>query len=291
MRALLLALRSLIGAVVVAGLTACGAPPIPDLPARGPEPVAALVEGCCRADETYPDWVIRIADANVETLRDFGQIQLRPGRMTRQVEATGIILEALQPLDVIFVHSENRMSGHLIPGQFTHGAIHIGTEAQLRAAGLWHMPELAPYHDQIREGRIFLEAVDGGVRLAPPEIVLDTDAVVLLRPESQNRAAILRRGLARMGVPFDMRFDSADPSQLFCAELISLMYPAADLPRSTAYGRETILIDAIVASALTGDIPFGLVGYVEATPGGGSRALSARDLAWRLRQAWAGVGN
>ncbi|AHM05348.1 hypothetical protein roselon_03075 [Roseibacterium elongatum DSM 19469] len=234
--------------------------------------------------------MIGIADANIELLRQIGLIQLRPGRMTRQAEATRIVQEALRPLDTVFVHSENRMSGHLIPGQFTHGAVYIGTEAQLRAAGLWHLPALAPYRDQIRAGAVFLEAVDGGVRLIDPATVLNTDAVVILRPETGNRAAILRRGISHMGVPFDMRFDAADPSHLFCAELISLMYPAADLPRLTAYGRETILIDAIVAGALTGDLPFAVVGYVETNARGGARALSTRDLAWRIRQAWDDAG-
>jgi len=55
---------------------------------------------------------------------------------------------------------------------------------------------------------------------------------------------------------------------------------------STQPGRETILIDAIVAGALTGDLPFDLVGYVEATPGGGSRVASVQDLAWDLRRNW-----
>ena len=44
--------------------------------------------------------------------------------------------------------------------------------------------------------------------------------------------------------------------------------------------------DGIVAGALAGDLPFGLVGYVEATTGGGARALSARDLAWDIRLEW-----
>jgi hypothetical protein len=68
--------------------------------------------------------------------------------------------------------------------------------------------------------------------------------------------------------------------------LIALMFAEAELPRTPVPGRETILIDAIVAGALTGDLPFDLVGYVEATPGGGSRVASVQDLAWDLRRNW-----
>lgn len=265
-------------------MAGCAAAPMP------PETLLAapaqIVAGCCRGAGPYPDWMIALADANTGTLRQLGLIQFRPGRMTTQPEATALLQGALRPLDLVFFHSDNRVSGLLIPGQFTHGAVYIGTEAQLRAAGLWHIPALRPFQDRIRAGNHYLEAVDGGVRLAPAGIVLDTDAVVVLRPRAADRATALGRGMAQMGTPFDMRFDAGDGSALFCAELIALMFAEADLPRTPVPGRETILIDGIVAGALTGDLPFALVGYVEATPGGGARVASDRDLAWDLRRNW-----
>lgn len=273
--------------LMAAGLAALAGcfdmPPPPRVMQADP---AEIVAGCCQGAGPYPDWMIALGDANVDTLRQIGLIQLRPGRMTTQPEATALLESTLRPMDLVFFHSDNRVSGLLIPGQFTHGATYIGTEAQLRAAGLWNLPALVPFHDQIRAGNLYLEAVDGGVRLAPAGIVLDTDAVVALRPPASDRARALRRGMDRMGTPFDMRFDARDPSALFCAELIALMFAEADIPRTPVPGRETILIDAIVAGALTGDLPFRLVGYVEATPGGGARVASARDLAWDLRRNW-----
>ena len=266
------------------GVAGCAAPLAPASVA-GLAP-AQIVAGCCEGAGGYPDWMIALADANVGTLRRLGLIQLRPGRMTTQPEAVALLESALRPMDVVFFHSDNRVSGLLIPGQFTHGAVYIGTEVQLRAAGLWHHPALAPYHDQIRAGHIYLEAVDGGVRLASATVALDTDAVVALRPRATGRAAALARGLSRMGTPFDMRFDATDPSALFCAELIALIYAEAQLPRTQVPGRETILIDRIVAGALSGELPFGLVGYVEASPGGGARVASVTDLAWDVRQSW-----
>lgn len=271
-------------AVLLLVLTGCANTPLP--PEAAQAHPAGIVAGCCQGAGPYPDWMIDLADANVETLRQLGLIQFRPGRMTSQPEATALLQSSLRPLDLVFFHSDNRVSGLLIPGQFTHGAVYIGTEAQLRSAGLWHVPALRPHHDEIRRGHLYLEAVDGGVRLAPADIVLDTDAVVALRPDTADRAQALRRGMEQMGTPFDMRFDAGDPSALFCAELISLMFAEAGLPRTTVPGRETILIDAIVAGALSESLPFDLVGYVEATPGGGARVASVQDLAWDLRQNW-----
>ena len=119
-------------------------------------------------------------------------------------------------------------------------------------------------------------------------MVLNTDAVVALRPQGHDHATAMGRGLARIGVPFDMHFDANDSSELFCAELIGEIYPRAPLPRTPVPlpGRETILIDRIVAETLSGDLPFALVGYVKADAGGGAAALSAQDLARDIRAAW-----
>jgi hypothetical protein len=272
-------------ALSLAGCTA--APVVTDAQdtARAP---GEIVSGCCTGTGDYPIWAIELADANVEIMREVGQIELRRGRLEAAPEARALVEAVLQPMDVVFVHNRNRVSGQLIPGQFTHGAVYLGTEAQLRAAGLWQLAALAPHRDEIAAGAVYLEAVDGGVRLATGDVVLNTDAVVALRPQGMDRAAALGRGLDRMGVPFDMHFDATDESALFCAELIGEIYPAAPLPRTPVPlpNRETILIDRIVAGALTGDLPFGLVGYVKADAGGGVAALSARDLARDIRAAW-----
>ncbi|MGI3184932.1 YiiX/YebB-like N1pC/P60 family cysteine hydrolase [Nioella aestuarii] len=276
--------RAGVAGMALLGLAGCSDQPVPaDIAQAAPADITA---GCCQGTGSYPDWMIELADANVGTMRRLGLIQFRPGRMTSQPEATALLQDSLRPMDLVFFHSDNRVSGLLIPGQFTHGATYIGTETQLREAGLWHLPELVPFHQQIRDGNLYLEAVDGGVRLAPAEVVLDTDAVVALRPPPATRATALRRGMDQMGTPFDMRFDAGDASALFCAELIALMFAEAELPRTAVPGRETILIDRIVAGALAGDLPFALVGYIEATPGGGARVASVQDLAWDLRRNW-----
>lgn len=269
-------------------LAGCAAPPMVTDPPGSSGTPAEIVSGCCAGTGDYPPWAIELADANVELMRRVGLIQLRRGRLERAPQARALVEAALRPGDVVFVHNRNRVSGQLIPGQFTHGALYVGTEAQLRAAGLWQLRALAPYHDQITAGDVYLEAVDGGVRLTTGDVVLNTDAVVALRPRGMYRAAALDRGLGRMGVPFDMRFDSTDASELFCAELIGEIYPDAPLPRTPVPlpGRETIMIDAIVAGALSGDLPFALVGYVKADARGGVAALSAEDLARDIRAAW-----
>lgn len=281
-------MRNLLGLLCLMAFTlsGCAAPTITTSVPRASLSPGQIVEGCCDRAGPYPDWVLRLADAHSDMLRRVGLIQLRPGRIQNHPAALARLLAALRPMDVLFFHSENRVSGLLIPGHFTHAAIYIGSEADLREAGLWALPALRPWQEAITGGAMFLEAVDGGVRLSRSEFVLDTDAVVALRPLTRDRAHSLARGLEQIGTGFDMRFDAGEPSALFCAELIELVQPAAPLPRTRVLGRETIVIDAIVARALSGDLPYALVGYLAASPGGGLRILSARDLAWDIRLQW-----
>jgi hypothetical protein len=275
-------------AIVLAGaLTLAACAPMSSPPASAP-PEVTLAGLAMTGAEVFAPWLVGLAEANPDLTRAIGLVQLRPGRLQRHPEAMSILEDTLRPLDILVFHSENRMSGLLLPGHFTHGAIYLGTEAQLSEAGLWNDPFLDPHRTAVRAGAIFLEAVDGGVQLHPAETVLDTDAVAILRPQRQDRATALRRAMGQVGVPFDMAFDASDGARLFCVELIALSYPALDPPRDILYGRETILVDRLVTGALTGDLPLTFAGYLEASPGGGLRALSAADLAFRLRAAWPG---
>ena len=276
-----LALLSL--ALVLAG---CGGlePLVEVDPAATP---ASIVAECCTSGvENFPDWAISLMEANPGFVRRIMLLQFRPGRLTQTPEAMALVTEALRPLDLVLINSDNRMTGLAIAGHFSHSATYLGTEAQLRAAGLWDLPALAPYRAAIAEGAIFLEAHDGGVKLQHAGIVLDGDAVLILRPQGMDRQRLLRRGLGLIGTPFDTAFDAGDDSRLFCAELIEAVYPQARVPMVEVYGRQTILIDAVAAAALSGEMPFAFVGYVEGGPRVGVRALSARDVARRLRTAW-----
>lgn len=267
-------------------LAGCGglAPLVEVDPAASP---AAIVADCCNGGvENFPDWAITVMEANPRLVRRIALLQFRPGRLTETPEAMALVTGALQPLDLVLVNSDNRTTGLAIAGHFSHSATYLGTEAQLREAGLWDLPALAPYRAEIAQGAVFLEAHDGGVKLQRAEIVLDGDAALILRPTGMDRGTLLRRGLDLIGTPFDTAFDAGDDSRLFCAELIEAVYPQAQVPKVEVYGRQTILIDAVAAAALSGALPFGFAGYVEGGPRVGVRALSARDVARRIRTAW-----
>jgi hypothetical protein len=272
--------------LAAAGLAGCGGlPPLAEAdPGASP---AALVAGCCsRGVENFPDWAIAAMEANPGFVRRLALLQFRPGRLVSEPAAMALVTGALRPLDLVLVNSDNRTTGLVIAGHFSHTAIYLGDEAQLRAAGLWDLPALAPWRAGLSAGPMFLEAHDGGVLLQRADIVLDADAALILRPRGMDRRALLDRGLGLVGTPFDTAFDAGDPSRLFCGELIGAVYPDARVPVIEVYGRQTILLDAVAAAALSDAMPFDVAGYVEAGPRIGARALSEHDLARRLRTAW-----
>jgi hypothetical protein len=268
-------------------LAGCGGlPPLVDPPDPEAGP-AEIVSGCCEGGlEPLPDWALDVLEANAGIVRPFALIRFRPGRLTGSPEAMALFTGALQPFDLVLINSNNRATGLMFAGHFSHSATYLGTEEQLRASGLWDHPALAPHRAAISAGSTFLEAHDGGVQLKRPEIVLDGDAALILRPQGMDHRRLLARSMPLIGTPFDTAFDASDPSRLFCAELIDAIYPHARVPTVEVYGRQTILIDAVAAAALSGRMPFSFVGYVEGGPRVGVRALSERDFARRLRTAW-----
>lgn len=277
------------GALIAAPLVLAGCgglPPLVDVPDPAASP-AQIVAGCCVGGlEPLPGWVISMMEANPGFVRRVALLQFRPGRLTQSSEAMALVSDALRPFDLVLINSNNRATGLMFPGHFIHSATYVGTEAQLRAAGLWDMPALAPHRAAIAAGATFLESHDGGVKLQRADIVLDGDAVMILRPKGMDRRKLLARSMPLIGTPFDTAFDAGDDTRLFCAELIAAVYPRARVPTVEVYGRQTILIDSVAAAALSGKMPFSFVGYVEAGPQVGVRVLSARDVARRLRTAW-----
>lgn len=244
---------------------------------------------CCGGDaERQPDWLVAVAEPLAPALgRIVGHIAWRRGYLSDPA-AQAEILSELQPLDVVFVSSKGRLSGHTIPGLFQHAAVYVGSEADLRALGMWSHPAVVPHREAIRRGAVFIEADMRGVHLSPASVVLNTDRMAATRPRigtprwKQRAVATLFGDLGR---PFDFSFDATRPERLFCAELVCRAMPELRLPRDTVYGRETIIPDRIAYESALGRSRLAFRRYVAADADGrreGSRGTLAAD----IRRAW-----
>ncbi|MBI1417695.1 MAG: hypothetical protein GC146_10780 [Limimaricola sp.] len=273
--------------VLLAGLAACT--PVQDAGSVAPALAGTPLEHCCDSPAVYPPVVVALTDPLAEPIgRLIHDSPVRTGYLAVP-DAQAAILDALRPLDILDMSNRGRLSSRFLPGRFTHVAVYLGTEAQLRALGVWSSPRIVPQHQAIRDGQVFIEADAEGVHLSPAEVVLNTDAVVVMRPQlgwSARRAAA--EGFAqRLGGAFDFHFDNATPNAVYCAELVGQVLPDLALPTRHLYGRETILPEDIVLETAVGKSQLTLVAYFTGTPDGWRRATRA-ELVADLRDWWRG---
>ena len=232
---------------------------------------------CAEPEKFYPEALIRTAFALADDLgshvagKMYGGYQEKvfPGLLSGNTAAEAALMAQLQPLDLVFSANKSYLWGTIIPGRFSHDVVYLGTEAQLRAAGLWTLPALAPLHDDIRAGRVFIEAQTPAVGTTTAARVIEADTVAILRPNLTAHAR--RQAYATLansvGLAYDYTFDVATTDRLACTELVSLAMPGLRIATRKAYGRDVIFPDEIVAQGIRGE-RLRLIGYMVGTEGG-----------------------
>ena len=273
-------------ALMALSLFVAGCAAMPPLP-EGATP-AEILGGCCRDAQRFPIWAAELAVRPPTGQPGISDTILRPPYIGGRREVRAMLERTLRPMDLILQRYEGRLGGLYSPGRFSHTLIYLGTETQLREAGLWHLPELAPWRTHIAEGHVLLHAINADVHLSDLREVLESDALAIMRPQLSTReqAAALRRGLGLMGRYFDTEFRIDDDDAIFCTELVHRAMPELGLPTTEIYGRQVILPDAIAAGALVETLPLDFIGYIEGRPGGGVHARSAEDLARQMSRHW-----
>ncbi len=254
------------------------------------EPAGANLRACCTNMEDYPRWFVDMARTVAPALGTvLSHVAWRAGYLKSKRSAQDAVMDVLQPLDIVLVSSKGRQSGQMIPGLFGHAAVYLGTEPELKLLGILQSPKVKPYLARIRSGHVFIEADAKGVHLSPPSIVLNTDAVAILRPQfgslKQRRKSALDL-FDSMGMRFDFLFDVETPDCTFCTELIHRTMPQLDLPITEIYGARTIMPDSVAVSAIRKGHGLVFVGYVKGDRKGWRQA-SVADLMTDIGSYWA----
>lgn len=254
------------------------------------KPAKASLRACCTNMEEYPRWFVDVARTVAPALGTaLSHVAWRAGYLKSKRSAQDAVMDVLQPLDIVLVSSKGRRSGQMIPGLFGHAATYLGTEEELKRLGILQSPKVKPYLARIRSGHVFIEADANGVHLSPPSIVLNTDAVAILRPQfsslKQRRKSALDL-FDSMGMRFDFLFDVETPDCTFCTELIHRTMPQLDLPITEIYGVRTIMPDSVAVSAIRKGHGLVFVGYVKGDRKGWRQASMA-DLVTDIGRDWA----
>lgn len=242
-----------------------------------------LLDCCPGQDGGLPPEVVLSVERNSFWIAPTSRaIKVRPAYLEDDADLHRAVLARAKPLDTILIANGSRASSALGGGTFGHLAIYIGTEAELRAMGLWNHSLIVPFHDDIRAGKVAIEALDTDVHLSAPPKLFETDHVALLRPRglspARKREAILAL-FGDMGKRFDFHFDTRDDSAIYCTELLDRALPELNLPARAMFGREVILPDEIASQTLAGVLPFDVVLFIRGYPVGwrvqGEREMAA----------------
>ncbi|MFT6604248.1 MAG: hypothetical protein ACJARO_001767 [Bacteriovoracaceae bacterium] len=193
-----------------------------------------------------------------------GEVKFRKGFLYENKEALYEFKDKLMPLDIIIERSPFALTDMTIPGHWTHPAIWLGTEKQLKELGLWEHPIFKPYQKMIKEGRNVLEALRPGIQINPLSSYFNTDEILLMRvpnilKDKKRTLAIYERALSHYGQAYDFNFDSSSTDVIVCSELIFQAFGDINWPTDTVLGRHTVTPDNIAELIFYKDSPVDFV--------------------------------
>jgi hypothetical protein len=177
-----------------------------------------------------------------------GLIETRKGKLYRNGEVLADVSGTLRAGDILLEKTPFRLTDKLIPGYWGHAAVWIGTEAELKELGIWDNPLVSRYRDEIREGRLVVEALRSGVEMNTIQHFLNIDSIGILRRLDQSRearATTVIQALRQVGKPYDFNFDVESKERVYCSKLVYLSYSGIDWPTKRSLGRTTFTPDDV----------------------------------------------
>ena len=182
-----------------------------------------------------------------------GLVETRHGKLHGRPEVAEHVSGNLQPGDILLEKTPFRLTDTFIPGHWGHAAIWIGSEAELRALGIWDHAVVQPHHEALRAGRGVVEALRSGVEMNTVEHFLNIDDLGVLRHKTlsrEMRVEVILQALRQVGKPYDYNFDAETTHRIFCSKLVYLAYGDLQWPTSRMMGRVTVSPDNLAARAL-----------------------------------------
>lgn len=186
--------------------------------------------------------------------------QWRAGTLKENKEIVPHLKSILKPMDIANSRIRNKVSSFVIPGFWTHNAIWIGTEDDLKDLGIWDHPKIKPYQKKIRGGASFLEADKPGVRLATiPFFLRNLDDVSIMRHKGlikkRDKKFIRERiliAIGHVGKQYDFNFDFAYGDKIICSDVIHFSFPNIDFKIKKIAGRHVTTPDVIAREGFEG---------------------------------------
>lgn len=181
-----------------------------------------------------------------------GLVETRKGKLYENKEVLSDVRSSLKAGDILLEKTPFRLTDKLIPGYWGHAAVWIGSEDELKELAIWDNPLVARYRDEIREGRMVVEALRSGVEMNTLQHFLNIDSIGILRKPDLSREAranTIIQALRQVGKPYDFNFDVESKERVYCSKLVYLSYSGIDWPTKRSLGRTTFTPDDVAIKA------------------------------------------
>ena len=181
-----------------------------------------------------------------------GLVETRKGKLYEKDDVLTEVRSSLKAGDILLEKTPFRLTDKLIPGYWGHAAIWIGTEDELKELGIWDNPVVAKYREEIRQGRLVVEALRSGVEMNTLEHFFNIDSFGALRKpgiDRENRARTVIQALRQVGKPYDFNFDVESKGRVYCSKLVYLSYSGVEWPTKRSLGRTTFTPDDVAIKA------------------------------------------
>lgn len=213
-----------------------------------------------------------------------GIIKFRKGKLKdlSREEHDGLVSH-LKPLDILLEKTPFRLTDKFIPGYYGHLAIWVGTERELKEAGIWN--ELPHYYkmsqerysyegpsfqEAVREGRRIVEALRPGVEINTLRHFLNIDDLAVLRltecPEGSSgirfcltprkKREYLLEVFKQIGKDYDFNFNVNTETAIVCSELAYRVFFDIDFQTTKILGKYSISPEQVLLRGDRGDDPF-----------------------------------
>lgn len=181
-----------------------------------------------------------------------GLVETRKGKLYNKEDVLADVRGSLKSGDILLEKTPFRLTDKLIPGYWGHAAVWIGSEEELKELGIWDNPVVARHHEEIRKGRLVVEALRSGVEMNTLQHFLNIDSIGILRKpdlDRKARANTVIQALRQVGKPYDFNFDVESKERVYCSKLVYLSYSGIDWPTQKSLGRTTFTPDDVAIEA------------------------------------------
>lgn len=165
------------------------------------------------------------------------------------------IADSLQPLDILLEKTPFRLTDVFIPGHWGHVAIWVGSYYDFVKLGLADHPLVKKYENQLKTGRLVVEALRPGVQMNSLEHFLNVDDLLILRAKNLSlveKKGFLLSALEQVGKAYDFNFNVETQQAIVCSELAYIVFKNVAWPTTRNLGRFTISPDHVAQKALDG---------------------------------------